>query len=309
MKQPAQNGMIAAQNQKQNLQTTLDKPKNVKELLEARMGEIQKVLPSIITPQQFLRLALNALQNTPHLMECTMPSFFGAIMQCAQLGLKPNVNGEGYLLPYKNNKKGGVYECQFIPGWKGLMLLARRSGEIASIDAHTVYEKDTFDLSYGFDPNLVHRPYLKGNRGKATGFYATVILKDGGKNAHYMTVEDAVAYGKKYSKSFGSGPWQTDFEAMAKKSCLRQVLKYAPMSTDVETALAADSKFEDNPITSSMFELQEDEPEKNEETPEIIGQVADEEPTPEEIAEAMQVDADGVVLNSAEFPFPTEENK
>ena len=109
MKQSAKNGMIAAQNQKQGVQTATDKPKNVRELLEARMGEIQKVLPSVITPQQFLRLALNALQNTPHLMECTMPSFFGAIMQCAQLGLKPNVNGEGYLLPYKNNKKGPVY--------------------------------------------------------------------------------------------------------------------------------------------------------------------------------------------------------
>lgn len=307
MKQTAQSGMIATQNQKQVAQTT-DKPKSLKDLLEARMGEIQKVLPSVITPQQFLRLSLNALQNTPHLMECTMTSFYGAVMQCAQLGLKPNVNGEGYLLPYKNNKKG-VYECQFIPGYKGLMLLARRSGEIASIDAQTVYENDEFDLSYGFEPNLIHKPYLKGNRGKVTGFYATVILKDGGKNAHYMTVEDALAYGKKYSKSFSSGPWQTDFEAMAKKSCLRQVLKYAPMSTDVETALAADSKFEDNPVTANMFELQEDEVEMGGETAQKAFSENEEKPTAEELAEALSFDSGGVVTNVDEFPFPVHEGE
>ena len=81
MKQTAQSGALAAQNEKQTEVAKNEKPKNVKDLLEARMGEIQKVLPSVITPQQFLRLALNALQNTPHLMECTMQSFYGAIMQ------------------------------------------------------------------------------------------------------------------------------------------------------------------------------------------------------------------------------------
>ena len=250
------------------------------------MGEIQKVLPSVISPQQFLRLALNALQNTPHLMECTMPSFYGAIMQCAQLGLKPNVNGEAYLTPFKNNKKGGVYECQFIVGYKGLMILARRSGEVANIDAQTVYANDEFDLAYGFEPVLVHKPYLKGDRGEPVGFYATVLLKDGGKSAHYMTVADAQRYGKRYSKAYNNSPWVTDFEAMAKKSCLRQVLKYAPMSTDVDRAIDADNhvlKFEENSAIDSSF----------------VEIVQDEEPTPEELSEAaadIQVDEDGVVL-------------
>ena len=281
MKQTAQSGALAAQNEKQTEVAKNEKPKNVKDLLEARMGEIQKVLPSVITPQQFLRLALNALQNTPHLMECTMQSFYGAIMQCAQLGLKPNVNGEAYLIPFFNGKKK-AYECQFLTGYKGLMLLARRSGEIASIDAQTVYENDTFDLSFGFEPTLVHKPYLKGNRGNPIGFYAALILKDGGKTAYYMTVEDAKAYGKRYSKTYSVGPWQTDFEAMAKKSCLRQVLKYAPTNTDVGRAVDTDEKvlkFETNAsVDEGMVEIEE------------------EEPTPEEIAEAaVSADEDGVV--------------
>ena len=283
MKQTAQSGGLVAQNEKQEaVAKKAEKPKSVKDLIEIRMPEIQKVLPSVISPQQFLRLTLNAIQSTPHLMECTMPSFYGAVMQCAQLGLKPNVNGEAYLIPFKNNKKGGVYECQFIVGYKGLMLLARRSGEVANIDAQTVYENDEFDLSYGFEPTLVHKPYLKGERGKPIGFYAALILKDGGKTAYYMTVEDAKAYGKRYSKTYSAGPWQTDFEAMAKKSCLRQVLKYAPMSTDVDRAVDTDEKvlkFETNAsVDEGMVEIEE------------------EEPTPEEIAEAaVAADEDGVV--------------
>ena len=225
MRTTMQSGGLVAQNEKQEaVAKKAEKQKSVKDLNEIRMHEIQKVLPSVISPQQFLRLTLNAIQSTPHLMECTMQSFYGAIMQCAQLGLKPNVNGEAYLIPFFNGKKK-AYECQFLTGYKGLMLLARRSGEIASIDAQTVYENDTFDLSFGFEPTLVHKPYLKGERGKPIGFYAALILKDGGKTAYYMTVEDAKAYGKRYSKTYSAGPWQTDFEAMAKKSCLRQDLK------------------------------------------------------------------------------------
>lgn len=288
MRTTMQNGSLVKKNEQQETAIKqAEKPKNVRDLLEARMGEIQKVLPSVISPQQFLRLALNALQNTPHLMECTMPSFYGAIMQCAQLGLKPNVNGEAYLIPFKNNKKGGVYECQFIVGYKGLMILARRSGEVANIDAQTVYANDEFDLAYGFEPVLVHKPYLKGDRGEPVGFYATVLLKDGGKSAHYMTVSDAQRYGKRYSKAYNNSPWVTDFEAMAKKSCLRQVLKYAPMSTDVDKAIEADNhvlKFEENSsVDSALVEI-----------------VQDEEPTPEDLMEAaaaIRADEDGVVTD------------
>lgn len=281
MKQVAQTGMI--NRQAQNVSVSEEKPKTLKEFMEIRMGEIQKVLPSVISPEQFLRLTLNALQNTPHLAECSVTSFYASIMTCAQLGLKPNVNGEGYLLPYKNNKKGGIYECQFIPGYRGLMILARRSGEIQSIDAQTVYENDVFDLGYGFEPTLIHKPFLKGSRGAVIGYYASVILKDGGKNAYFMTVDDAKKYGQRYSKTFSVGPWTTDFDAMAKKSCLRQVLKYAPTSTDVENAMASDARFEDR--TDGMEDIT-----AFEENPMIE---ADDKT--DDISVEMSVDSDGVI--------------
>ena len=254
MKQPAQNGMVAAAQQKADVATKQQAPiKSLRDLIEARQGEIARVLPSVLPADQFTRLALNALINTKHLAECDMPSFYSSLMTCAQLGLKPNVNGEGYLLPYFNGKTK-VYNCQFIPGYKGLMILARRSGEIASIDAQTVYENDEFSLSYGFEPCLIHKPLLTGDRGAVKGFYAAVILKDGGKNAYYMSVDDAKKYGQKYSKTFSNGPWQTDFEAMAKKSCLRQVLKYCPCSTDVQKAIDAENGYDTGYTDGLLFD-------------------------------------------------------
>lgn len=255
MKTTASNGMLAAAAARQGtaVATQEKKPKTLKDLVELRKDQIAKVLPSVLSPEQFTRLTLNALMTTKHLAECDMGTFYAAVMTCAQLGLKPNVNGEGYLLPYYNTKNR-CYNCQFIPGYRGLMMLARRSGEIASIDAQTVYENDTFELSYGFEPALIHKPLLTGNRGAVKGFYAAVIMKDGGKNGFYMSVDDAKKYGEKYSKSFDNGPWKTDFEAMAKKSCLRQVLKYCPCSTDVEKAIEAEDKYDDNYVDTSFLD-------------------------------------------------------
>jgi recombination protein RecT len=271
MKQMAQNGMLSQAQQKNEVaQAQRGEIKSLKDLIEARSGEIARVLPSVLPPDQFTRLALNALINTKHLAECTMPSFYSSLMTCAQLGLKPNVNGEGYLLPYYNNKTKR-YDCQFIAGYKGLMMLARRSGEIASIDAQTVYENDVFDLSYGFEPTLIHKPLLTGDRGAVKGFYACVILKDGGKNAYYMSVDDAKKYGQKYSKTFNNGPWQSDFEQMSKKSCIRQILKWCPSNTDIDRAIIAeeDTNYGDVTFYDAPIEVNEDGEVINPQTDEV----------------------------------------
>lgn len=306
MKVTMQQGGLVAQNAKQEVTSKKSQSMDLKSFIELRMPEIQKVLPSVITANQFLRLTLNAILNTKHLSECTVTSFYASIMQCAQLGLKPNINGEAYLIPFKNNKKG-VYECQFVVGYKGLMALARRSGEIASIDAQTVYEKDEFELEYGFEPKLVHKPFLKGDRGNPIGFYAAILLKDGGKTSVYMTFKDAEAYGKRYSKAYSSpdSPWKTDFESMAKKSCLRQALKYAPTSTDIESALRTDEnvleyKTEGNGgFGEGFIEVDED----------VEGQPVDERNTVEtknsddktasDEADNVKSDADGVIISDA----------
>lgn len=213
--------------------------KSMKDLIVSMQGEIQKALPSVITPERFTRMVLTAMSTNPTLGQCTPKSFLGAMMQAAQLGVEPNTPlGQAYLIPYKNH---GTLECQFQIGYKGLIDLAYRSGEITDIQAHEVHENDTFEYELGLNPTLKHIPALK-DRGAVILYYAVWHTKSGGYGFEVMSVEDIHAHMKKYSKAAGSGfsPWSTNFDAMAKKTVLKQALKYAPIKTEFVRAVAQD---------------------------------------------------------------------
>ena len=215
-------------------------PKTMKDFVQSMSTEIAKALPSVITPERFTRMTLTAISNNPQLAECTPKSFLGAMMSAAQLGVEPNTPlGQSYLIPYRNK---GVLECQFQLGYKGLLDLAWRSGEITSIYAETVYENDEFSYELGLNPDLKHVP-ARENRGNPIFFYAVFVTKSGGKGFRVMSVEDVRAHAKKYSKASNSSysPWNTDFEGMSKKTVLKALLKFAPLKTEFHRGLAADS--------------------------------------------------------------------
>lgn len=213
---------------------------------------IAKALPSVMTPERFTRITLSALSSNPKLYQTTPDSFLGAMMTAAQLGVEPNTPlGQAYLIPYKNYKKGGIMECQFQLGYKGLIDLAYRSGEISTIQAHVVYENDKFEYEYGIDTKLVHIP-AREQRGNAVYVYALFKTKDGGYGFEVMSMEDIRQHAQKYSKSYNSGPWQTDFEAMAKKTVLKAVLKYAPLKSDFVRELAQDESVKTE-ISEDMY--------------------------------------------------------
>ena len=225
--------------------------KTMKDLINKMQGEIAKALPSVMTPERFTRITLSALSNNPQLAECTPSSFLGAMMTAAQLGVEPNTPlGQAYLIPYKNNKKvtgpdGKTQwvtqlECQFQLGYKGMLDLAYRSGEISVIQAHAVHENDTFEIEFGLEARLVHKPKMDGNRGKPVAYYAMFRTKDGGYGFEVMSVEDVNEHARKFSKSFGNGPWQTNFDEMAKKTVLKKVLKYAPLKSDFVRGISQD---------------------------------------------------------------------
>lgn len=238
-------------------------PKTIQGWVKAYEGQIAKALPSVLTPERFSRMVLTALSKTPKLAECTPASFVGSMLTAAQLGLEPNTPlGQAYLIPYKN-------ECQFQIGYKGLLDLAYRSGEFKCIYAEMVYENDEFDFQLGLDAELKHKPALK-ERGKATWVYAVYKLKNDGYSFKVMSVDEVIAYANKYSKTFKNGPWQTDFEAMAKKTVLKQLLKYAPLKTEFARGIATDEKTavieidtnnsDETPIiTTTDFDVSEDE--------------------------------------------------
>jgi recombination protein RecT len=215
-------------------------PKNMKEWIRAMQPEIAKALPSVITPERFSRIALTAISTNPKLAECTPQSFMGALMNAAQLGLEPNTPlGQAYLIPFFNGK-ARVLETQFQIGYKGLIDLAHRSGEIQNIYAKEVYEADEFDYAFGLEPFLKHKPGTGADRGNVTFYYAVYKLVNGGYGFEVMSRDEIEAHAKRYSKAYSSGPWQTAFDEMAKKTVLKKALKYAPIKTEFVRQLAQD---------------------------------------------------------------------
>lgn len=213
--------------------------KTMQAYIKAMEPAIKKALPSVITPERFTRMVLSALSSTPKLAECSPQSFLAAMMTAAQLGVEPNTAlGQAYLLPYRNH---GQMECQFQLGYKGLIDLAYRSGEVSVIQAHTVYENDVFEYELGMDPKLRHVP-AKADRGEAVAYYAMFKTKDGGYGFEVMSVDDVQRHAQRYSKSYGSGssPWRSNFDEMAKKAVLKRALKYAPLKSDFVRGVAQD---------------------------------------------------------------------
>lgn len=227
--------------------------KTMTDYVKSMEGEIAKALPSVITPERFTRMTMTALSNSPELQQATPASFLGAMMSAAQLGLEPNTAlGQSYIVGYRNK---GVMEAQFQLGYKGLIDLAYRSGEVTMIQAHVVYENDEFEVEYGLDPKLIHKP-ATSNRGEATHVYAMFKTKEGGVGFECMSMDDVKNHAQKYSKAYGSSfsPWKSNFEEMAKKTVLKKALKYAPLKSDFARGLTADDSIKSD-ISSDMYSI------------------------------------------------------
>jgi len=193
---------------------------------------MQSVLPKHISAERMARIALTTIRTNPKLLEASVPSLIGAIMQAAQLGLEPGLIGHCYLVPFRNGKTGQT-DVQFIIGYKGMIDLARRSGQIKNIYAHTVYSNDEFDYELGLEPKLKHKPYMEGDRGEFIGAYAVAHFKDGGYQFEFMPKSE-IEKRRQRSKAAKNGPWVTDFEEMAKKTVIRHMWKYLPISVEIQ---------------------------------------------------------------------------
>ena len=212
----------------------------MKDWINKSQYAIAKALPSTITPERFTRMATTAVTMNPDLGVCTPASFIGAMLQAAALGLEPNTPlGQAYLIPYnRREKKTGRYikEAQFQIGYRGMIELAHRSGEFKSIEAHIVYENDEFEYELGLEPKLKHKPAMH-DKGQMQWVYAIYKLQSGGYGFEVMSKEDIEEHRKKYSKATDFSPWETNFEAMAKKTVIKQALKYAPLKSEFVKAM------------------------------------------------------------------------
>ncbi len=208
-------------------------------LLEKTKPQIATALPRHITAERVMRVAMTSVQRNPKLLECDPMTVLAAIVQSSELGLEPSsMLGHAYLVPFWNSKRK-CRECQLIPGYKGLIELSRRSGQISTIQATLVYEKDEFDFSLGLDPGLTHDPFMDGDRGEIIACYAIAKLKDGGVQFEVMSTHQIEQH-RARSASSDSGPWVTDWGWMAKKTVLKQLCKLLPMSIEFQRAASLD---------------------------------------------------------------------
>ncbi|AXB41273.1 recombinase RecT [Amycolatopsis albispora] len=201
-------------------------------LIERQKPEIARALHgTALNPERFTRVALTVIKQNNDLMRCRPESLLGALMTSAQLGLEPGPLGEAYLVPYGD-------QVTFIPGYRGLIKLAWNSGQLRNISARVVHEADEFEYSYGLHPDLVHRP-ARGDRGGITDVYAAATLVDGGAEFEVLDVGSVESI-RGRSRAGKKGPWVTDWEAMARKTAVRQLAKWLPMATVMNRAIAAE---------------------------------------------------------------------
>lgn len=213
------------------------RPAQIRDLLGKMSSEIAKALPKHMTPDRMIRVAATAIIKNPDLMKCSDVSLCKAVTEASQLGLDlDGVLGQAYLVPYGN-------VCQLIPGYRGLIMLARRSGEILDIAAELVYARDVFKIQKGSEPKLVHEPTLENDRGPVIGAYAIAFLKGAMPHYEFMRTDEIEAI-KARSKASTKGPWRTDWGEMAKKTATRRLCKWLPMSVELERGLELDARAE-----------------------------------------------------------------
>lgn len=229
------------------------KAPTIMDLFEKMKPAIAQAIPQHMTPERLLRIATTSIRTNPKLKICTPESLLGAVMQCAQLGLEPSILGHAYLVPFRNKKKDTngndlkddrgqpifIDEAQFQIGYKGLIELARRTGQISSIMAQAVHEKDLFEYEYGIEEKLKHVP-ADGERGPITKYYAYAKFKDGGYSFLVMTRKDIELHRDRFSKAKNFGPWKDHFDEMAKKTVLKGLMKYMPISVEFSRAVSQD---------------------------------------------------------------------
>lgn len=237
---------------------TVDKPKTpaqtVADYLKRMAPEISKALPKHMDPDRLARVALTTIRTTPKLLECKIESLMAAVMQSAQLGLEPGLLGHCYIIPYGK-------EAQFIVGYKGMIDLARRSGNIESITVEPVYKNDYFKFKRGLDQDeFEHIPWDMRNDqifdepGELVRVYLIARFKNGGYYFHRMSKAEIDAH-RKRSKASSNGPWVTDYEEMAKKTVVRSAWKWLPISIDIAQQVASADETVKREIAEDMSDV------------------------------------------------------
>jgi len=202
------------------------KIESVRDMFETRKGELAKLLPQHIPADRLVRCAIDAIITNPKLLDCTKISLYGALLECASLGLEPGVAGQCWIIPYGQ-------KATFIPGYRGLAQLAYRSLKVQGIMARVVYAKDRFSYKM-FPPELEHEAERSSDRGERVAAYSAVMM-DGMWFWHVMEAHEIERIKRRSAAAQKKeSPWNhpEDESEMWKKTVFKQHAKLLPMSVE-----------------------------------------------------------------------------
>lgn len=201
----------------------------------AVVGKLNEVWNSPQMANSFMSSVISVANGNPQLRNAEPMSIIGAAMVAAtmQLQVIPTL-GQCYIIPY--GKK-----VQFQVGYLGLLQLCQRSGQFKKILAAPVHEGeyvsgDEFDEEYVFDKK-------QKKSDKVIGYMAKFELLNGFTKVAYWDIDTVKAHATKFSQAFRAGfnsPWKSDFDAMAQKTVLKSILKFAPKSIEMQNAVTFD---------------------------------------------------------------------
>ncbi len=217
----------------------------IEDLLERSAKSLGQALPSHMSKERLNRIVLSMLRMSPQLQECTPISIVAAVFQMAQVGLEP-VDGQAYIIPYANKKRINgewktVKEAQFQIGYKGYVSLFYRHNSSLALYWGVVCENDQFDFDKGAN-KLSHKINLRKERGVPYAYWVKAKLANGAEVFEVMSKLEVVDHAKKHSKAYNSdiSPWKSDFDSMALKTVLKQLMKLLPKSVEIMKAVQMD---------------------------------------------------------------------
>jgi recombination protein RecT len=218
------------------------KVKTVKELILAHKKEIEEAGTKAVPWSYFNRVLWTAIRSNPELLECTGESLIGSIIQAQTMGLSLNpLLRQCALVPRKIK---GTKKAQLEVMYAGYVELMTRTGEVMKVDAQTVFEKDHFEIEYGTEEKLVHKPHINGDRGEPIGAYAVATFSNGFKKIHWMP-KDQIEKARKVSAAGDKGPWGEWVEEMYRKTPTKNLAKYVRLETlEMQMAVGMDNALE-----------------------------------------------------------------
>ena len=217
----------------------------VKHFLKEKETALQKSSPNSLNLERFKSYAVMAIAENENLQRCSPASLMKAICTSAYLGLEVNSPLQlAHLVPYGQT-------CQFLIDWRGLVHLAKNKGNVLKVYAYPVYEKDSFEMTLGLDPDIKHAPAL-GERGEFIGVYAVCKLQDKEFDFEYMSKEQIEKI-RKAAKS--KNVWADHFEEMARKTVIKRLMKRQSLSADMAAAITVDNQAEAGKAQADLIEV------------------------------------------------------